>query len=123
MVRKLRDQQGTKEKTAAEEREGDREEARNGKDVQKQDGAGKVVEALSQWLRVLAQTFPNLVSSKIPNAKAPQHTPYDAVHLALVAGAVEQTWAGRRRRKQRRWGAGGSRACPEMPSLGPGRAS
>lgn len=69
------------------------EEARDGnsKDVQKQDSTRKAVEALSVLLRVLSWTFLNLASSKIPQHQSTPAHPHDAVRLALVAGAEEQT--------------------------------
>lgn len=63
----------------------------NSKDVQKQYGTGKAAEALSVLLRVLAWTFPNSASSKIPQYQSTPAQPHDAVHLALAAGAEEQT--------------------------------
>lgn len=59
----------------AEERErGEREEARNGKDVQKQDSAGKVVEARSQrGCECLLRPFPTWSLANTQCQSTPAH--------------------------------------------------
>lgn len=71
-------ERGWKTRQRKEKRGGNQKELemRNSRDVQKQYGTGKAAEALSVLLRVLAWTFPNSASSKVPQiSKHPSTTP------------------------------------------------
>lgn len=119
IVRKSREQQGTKRKDCCreeetrqrEKREGEQEEARNSKDVQKQDSTRKVVEALSQYCcKCLLGPFRTWSLAKYPNAKAPQHTP--------TMPCVWPWWLGPRSRPELRGCGGGGRGGGGLGGLG-----
>lgn len=67
-----------------EKREGKQEEARTSKDVQKQDGTRKVVEALSDFsCKCLLGPFWNRSLAKITQCESTPAHSHDAVRLAL----------------------------------------